>query len=108
MAKPLLLLLADMSTLLRKIPDAILGIGMLLSVMASLLECWVDMAADGNAVKQQIAQHTAGDLSGAPGGAGCGGVGGSVLSSVSVAEKRQCIGELIDQDSRHRDIIMMQ
>jgi hypothetical protein len=55
-AKPLLLLLTDMYALSQPGFEAISGAGLMLSVMANLLECWVHSAADGEAVKQRIAK----------------------------------------------------
>lgn len=59
-AKPLLLLLTDMHALSQPGFEAISGAGEPLSHIANLLECWVHSAADGEAVKQRIAQLLAG------------------------------------------------
>jgi hypothetical protein len=60
LAEPLLLLLTDEKPLPQRGSDAADGVGLLLMVMANLLEFWVRPKAERQAVKQQIAQHTAG------------------------------------------------
>ena len=66
MAKPRMLLLLESCAHI-KAPSqqhraVLYGIGMLLSGMANLMECWVDMSADKEAVKQHIAQQITGAL----------------------------------------------
>jgi hypothetical protein len=66
-AEPLLLLVMDKDAIMRhpKGPSALTGAGMLLSLLGNGVECWAAAAAAAGeqpvmAVKQQIAQHTAG------------------------------------------------
>jgi hypothetical protein len=59
MVKPLLLLMSDQEALAQH-PSAVYGAGVLFSMLAKCLECWACMAANKAAVKQHIAQHTAG------------------------------------------------
>ena len=61
-AKPLLMLLMDKDAIMRH-PSAVTGAGMLASLLGNTLVFWTALAADEKAemaVKQQIAQHTAG------------------------------------------------
>jgi hypothetical protein len=66
-AKPLLLVIMDKDAIMRLHrmgTSAVTGAGMLLSLLGNGVECWAAAAAGEQAVlavKQQIAQHTAGE-----------------------------------------------
>lgn len=63
MAKPLILVLRDANAIMRD-STVVLGTGMLLSLLSNFLGCWVEQAPNEKAeaaIKQQIAQHAAGE-----------------------------------------------
>jgi hypothetical protein len=63
MAKALILVLRDANAIMRD-SRVVLGVGMLLSLLSNFLGCWVEQAPNEKAeaaVKQQIAQHAAGE-----------------------------------------------